>query len=407
MPERCNSLKTKIIKCFDRVNPNDKNNHLYKCKIDNCGRVLLGKQHTDLTAHIKNKHTDFFESNIRRSVIDPTEFAKKRLKFIQDLAEIIAIDGRSFKHLAGSGFKSLIADKLAVLIETGYDKGLTSPVYPAVRAHIKYQAREVMNRIKSEVNSKFVALMVDTASKNNKSFMGLSLQFVLDGLVVVRNIGIIELLDAHSSRNLMNTIMNRLNFLEIDRKQIIAITTDNAPNMSAMVKRFNVFEDEEDNEIENSETTSEGENSDFDNDDDASLMEIGDQESEAELDDLLDDNSETVSLIEKCLSNYALETLDINGIKCAAHTLQLAVRGTLKNSKHQSLINEFRNVCKFLRKPTNIRIMKEENIRIWIPRLDCETRWSSLYRMVCINNDESNNTNVHSIFLFFFLLLVG
>lgn len=107
------------------------------------------------------------------------------------------------------------------------------------------------------------------------------------------------------------------------------------------------------------------------------------KEDDTVLNELLDENQEFVAIIENQLSEYALETMNIYGIRCAAHTLQLAVHETIKNSMYGVLIKLFRDVCKYSRKPTNIRRVKNHGIDFSVLRLDVKTRWSSLYRLVC------------------------
>lgn len=395
MEKRTDSLKARVARYFVRIDPNDENNKLYQCQIEKCKRKCNGSQPSNLTVHVKLAHKEFFAKKIM-GAIDPKEFAIKRLKFIQNCAEVIAINGRAFKSLSDSGIRKLIAEKLNELKSAGYGKGLRAPAYTAVKQHIQYQAARIDEEIKKEVRGRFIALMVDTASRNNKTFMGLSLQYVLDGRVIIRCIGMSEIDDAHSSLNIKNIIMHRLNFFDINIKQVISITTDNAPNMIAMLKRFNTVVDEEENRED--EESGEDEESDGEEENDGNKHENEDSETDydehefmdlhlehqAELDEMLDDNREYVALVENCVNDLAKKTMIINGIRCAAHTLQLAVRDTLQESLYGSAIDRFRDICKFLRKPSSIRILKEQNIKIYLPRIDCSTRWSSLYRMVCI-----------------------
>lgn len=171
----------------------------------------------------------------------------------------------------------------------------------------------------------------------------------------------------------MNDIMNRMHFLDIGKRQIIGITTDNASNMIAMVKRFN----------RQSEHDVEAEEPVHDDSLSSDVSDESEKEDDTVLNELLDENQEFVAIIENQLSEYALETMNIYGIRCAAHTLQLAVHETIENSKYGDIIELFRDVCKYLRKPTNIRRVKQQGIDFSVPRIDVTTRWSSLYRMVC------------------------
>lgn len=65
---------------------------------------------------------------------------------------------------------------------------------------------------------------------------------------------------------------------------------------------------------------------------------------------------------------------NISGIRCAAHTLQLAVDDALKRTKHVScLISKARNLIKKLRSQTLIYLIKKQNLKK--PIIDCPTRW--------------------------------
>lgn len=397
MGKREDSLKEKVVQNFSLVSPkpHHKNKPHYKCNIGNCQSVINGGQPTNLTQHLKQKHKDFFEMIIKSSD-DPKSLPVKRLKFIQNCAEMISINGRAFKSLSDSGFKKLVGEELHTLRRTGYGRGLRGPEYTAVKRHIKHQAKRVKEEICKEVKEKFVALMVDTASRNNKTFMGLSLQYILDGRAVIRCIGMTEVTEEHSSLNLKNMIMHRLNEFGINLKQVLSITCDNAANMIAMLKRFNMLRDDEesDEEIESDEDdenagTQHNDVEEMDgepesDDESTDWMELDDEE-EAELDELLDDHDEYVKLVEKCVNDLAMKTMVINGIRCAAHTLQLGVRDALKLSRSAQFIGVIRDICKFLRKNKSVRELMHNNIYICLPRADCKTRWSSLYRMVSID----------------------
>lgn len=78
---------------------------------------------------------------------------------------------------------------------------------------------------------------------------------------------------------------------------------------------------------------------------------------------------------------FAGETLNINSIRCAAHTLQLAIMEALGIDEFDLLIRLARAVCKELRKDCNIHELEEKNIRFKFPRIDCKTRWNSIYIM--------------------------
>ena len=70
----------------------------------------------------------------------------------------------------------------------------------------------------------------------------------------------------------------------------------------------------------------------------------------------------------------------LRGLRCAAHTLQLAVDDALKQSSLKSDIAKARHVCKILRNPSIIVILKK--LKRKKPILDCVTRWHSTCDML-------------------------
>lgn len=76
----------------------------------------------------------------------------------------------------------------------------------------------------------------------------------------------------------------------------------------------------------------------------------------------------------------------INGIHCAAHTLQLAINsGIQKLGKPiQNVVKICRRVAKFMRLKSTAHALNSAGIPFTIPHLDNETRWCSTFIMVNI-----------------------
>ncbi|XP_064475529.1 zinc finger BED domain-containing protein 4-like [Ornithodoros turicata] len=70
----------------------------------------------------------------------------------------------------------------------------------------------------------------------------------------------------------------------------------------------------------------------------------------------------------------------LKGVRCAAHTLQLAVDDAMKKASVKGTIARAREVCKKLRCPTVMMMIKK--LRLRKPILDCPTRWLSTYDML-------------------------
>lgn len=318
---------------------------------------------------------------------------QKRLKLIQDWVEIVTVNSRSFAHLADSGFQKVVDDKLAELKNGGLSAGLEGPNFTAIKERISYLAGEVEKKIKEEVDGKFVSIMIDFATKHRRSIMGVSLQFVQNGKVVTRSIGMVQSIASNTGENVLDVLIDLLNSFGIKKSRIISITSDDARNLSTMVKILNEnLEHENDAADEHNAHSLENAHEhevfcDVNNIDDEIRRAIGesdDSDSDDELNDILDGDDDFETLIESLRNEYASHTIIVNGVKCAAHTLQLAVRDaladTVLNIGH--LIDLCRAVGKSLRKQSSQYLLEHNAIPYKSPRSECKTRWNSTYHMV-------------------------
>lgn len=389
------TLLDKVLKCFEKLSLGDGTE--YKCNIGNCTKVLNGKYSSNLLKHVRRVHENFFKSEIQARNNDLT-MQQKRLKLIQDWVEIVTVNGRSFLHLADSGFQKVADEKLAELDDAGLSAGLNAPNFIAIKENISYLADEVKKKIKEEINGKFVSLMIDFATKHRKSIMGVNC-IVKNGKIISRSIGMVQSLASNTCANVLNILIELLNSFGIEKSRVISITTDNAPNLTLMVKIFNENLEREKStpETHDMETNASAglPNLSHDyfsiNDIDDEIRQLvanchscEDSESDDELDAILNDEYDFEALIRSLGNKYGSHTTTVNGIKCAAHTLQLAVRDALgdKALNIKPVIELCRIVCKTLRTQSYLYILEENGFKIKSPRLDCLTRWSSMYNMV-------------------------
>lgn len=194
----------------------------------------------------------------------------------------------------------------------------------------------------------------------------------------------------------------------IDLHQIFTITTDNGSNMLKMIKEIQkqleelvITDASKNQEIAGQSIATQNDsintivNGTAINDDDAieqllmfdgvtddDIIELMyEREEYQELDGQHHQtlNEITVNLNGKCDTIWK-----INGINCAVHTIQLAIKDALNKmlNKHQNVIGLCRRISKILRLNKIQMILKEKDYRFKIPRLDVETRWSSTYLMV-------------------------
>jgi len=84
------------------------------------------------------------------------------------------------------------------------------------------------------------------------------------------------------------------------------------------------------------------------------------------------------------MNNSSVDTktlfIFVIGIRCVAHTLQLAVLDTLKHNSIDKLLSKVRILVRKLRNQTYIYLIKKEQLKL--PILDCLTRWHSTFDML-------------------------
>lgn len=395
-------LQSRVMAYFEQVT---EGSNFYNCLIDDkCCKQLNGTKKQNLVSHART-HREFFRVNFEIGAATQGDMPARRLEFIQYCTEIVTVNKQPFSALNWSGMRKLNQKTIKTLSDAGYGTGLNPPKCRAVKSHIGYLASEINAQIKSEVKGKFVSLMVDTAKKFHRSILGINLQFMLDSHIAIRSIGMIHLTSSHTAEHIANVIHERMEMFGISNSQLISITTDNASNMTAMIERFNeaynenVAESESsDSEVEDSnvagarcntnETYFQTSYSFLDKEELTGILRDVIQQMEFEnsedLSELLQVHPDFNVLLRDLEEIFAGETLNINSIRCAAHTLQLAIMDALGIDEFDLLVRLARAVCKELRTDSNITELRQNNIRFKIPRIDCKTRWNSIYIMVII-----------------------
>lgn len=365
----------------------------YQCKI--CNVNINGNKLYNLASHLKHVHEDNYNKISDRN---KETIQIKRLNLLQDLVEIIAVNGRPFSYILDSGFQSIIKKKVNKLNAAGCTLNLSDTNLPEVKKHLNEFANEARNVIKEQVKFRALSLIVDIVTKRGRSIFGVSIQYIFHGNLKVRSIGMIELLQSHTAKYLADMICCRLKTFEISLKQIVTITTDNGANVLKMVQEIDeILQDSITTQCDaNSsivQTATDIELSDLETDNEianviAELEELTDDEAlERLFDQVLLDNHENLlnAMTNQITNDFGLEVLyDITGVNCTAHTLQLAVKDALKklNHKHINVITLCRTIAKTLRMNSTECELKALGKIYRKPRLDIETRWCSVYTMV-------------------------
>lgn len=239
------TIVSRVLKYFTPVT-NQKDQ--YMCNF--CGKNINGKQPSNLTTHLKRSHKDIYDTKICIN----KNYAAKRLKLLQLCVEKVTINKEPFKNILKSAFQKLIAKKLDKLNAAGHSLNLTDKNLPEVKNHIRETASKIRDCIASEVKGRMISVMVDIASKFSRSVLGISIQYIKDGKHTIRTIVLIELTERHNADYIAELIYECLLSYKIEISQVVSLTTDNAANMLATVKRLNeIFESSDSNQEEEEE----------------------------------------------------------------------------------------------------------------------------------------------------------
>ncbi|XP_018376455.1 PREDICTED: uncharacterized protein LOC108769763 [Trachymyrmex cornetzi] len=220
---------------------------------------------------------------------------------------------------------------------------------------------------RKQLENNCVELVTVNGRPFNRSFLGVNIQYIKGTKIILRTLALKELQEKHTGEYIKTILKNVCFSFNISLDQIYSITTDNGANMLKAV-RILTYEDEDcDNNI-----LEENENN----------IDYNSEENEAneyEIDNL--SVFENINVIEDLTSNNETSILSLTGIRCAAHTLQLAVDDALKRAKSISqLILKARNLAKKLRTQTFIYLIRKQNLKK--PTLDCPTQWCSIIDML-------------------------
>ncbi|XP_071057018.1 uncharacterized protein [Onthophagus taurus] len=184
---------------------------------------------------------------------------------------------------------------------------------------------------------------MDACTRQRTNYFGINVQFVDDNdKICINTIAVKDTKAQHGSDFLKTLIIDVLREYDIKFQQILSIVTDNASNMKTTIDKLNL-----DESLQNHRS----------NDDNVDDEEI--------VIDLETEETEYIALASQ---------LKINHMRCAAHTLQLAIRDGLKEVHATQLIGKIRNIVVILRNPKIDGLLKRKAGKGAI--IDQSTRWA-------------------------------
>lgn len=373
---------------------------IYQCKL--CNEEKNGTKNSNLLGHLRLKHKEIYKKFVNNSDDQEDDLAIKRLKLLQHLTELVTVDKQQFSILLKPSFQKLVAEQLKELDIARIGINLSDKNLTEIKANIHETAAKIRRKISLEVKGKLVSTSIDAVQKNHRSVLGIFIQYIHNGVSKIRCIGMKELTQRHTGKYLSTVTKTCFAEYNVLLNQIVGLTTDNAGNMRALLRNMNcdlvadniitvtnniTVNQSNDNEIMASENC---------DDEIAQILHSLDEDDENEIIMLLSDNHiedgddweqtnlDESSLVQAIIQTTESEPIFINGVNCAAHTVQLAVKSALSelSTSHSNVINLARQVAKFLRKDSTRIEARNRLLTLIFPALDMDIRWSSIYRMV-------------------------
>lgn len=368
------------VKCFENTEDGR-----YKCLVDECNSSLSSS--SAAVRHLKNQHKNIVNS-IDSLKKEPTQDNLIEVKFKASpimvwnaIMQIIVFGAIPFTILKSKGFRYLLNPFTAAFRSAGlkYSVNRTN-----TQSKIEEKTEQVKQIIKKEVDGKMICLLLDIASRYNRSIFGINIAYFYNGKVRVRTIGMHSLKISQTARNLYDIVKSRLNEFGITIEQIFAVTTDNGKNLiklSKLIKSELSQSDQFDSDAEDEE-----EYDDYDDGEDENQATHNNDSDEQINEHLFDPEIFNEEYFRDLLLNVRKEfncSYDglFNGITCAAHGLHLVVIKSLNLCADMDpLILKCRTLVKKLRTPSLRGALHENGKRSAL--LDVKTRWSSIYNMV-------------------------
>ncbi|XP_064472544.1 uncharacterized protein LOC135387057 [Ornithodoros turicata] len=348
----------------------DRESNTSRCQIEGCNFDMKGDHAANLERHIQRIHPDIYESHMlskprsskrqqdatgcpsnKRSASQQsleevirrkaTKSAVSKASIVSACVELVTTNGRPFQLMEDSGFRNLLNPLIEI---AGGGFAINSK---NIRTEVREVAAKTRQHISESLRSRLFSLKIDCATRMDRAVLGINAQYIENGKIVVQTLAMKELYERHTAQYITLQVQDVLARYELGVNQVYSLTTDNGSNM---LKAASLLNDE-------------------------SSRAAGDYDDASTSDDISMDIDE-----EFCLTGEHQDVRQIHSIRCAAHTLQLAVNDALKHGMTIDIFAKCRNISKKLRTQTLMSLIRK--LKLKKPILDCVTRWMSTVIML-------------------------
>ncbi|CAH0389158.1 unnamed protein product [Bemisia tabaci] len=138
-------------------------------------------------------------------------------------ATSVTIDARPFTIVQDVGFR-LVFDPILEALPAAKKFAISADT---VREFIRPKAQKLKAKLKKELNGRVLSLKVDRVSRLNRCFLGVNVQYIENGQVCIRTLGVPELTGRHTGENLRDVIIEVSEEYDINIKKVYTSTTNN------------------------------------------------------------------------------------------------------------------------------------------------------------------------------------
>ena len=230
------------------------------------------------------------------------------------------------------------------------------------------EAIKQKEELKKSLKGRFVFLKMDSCTRHRVNYFAINVRFVCENnKIVTKTLAVKDTKAHHTSEFLQVLVEKNLQEYELKKEQVLSVVTDNASNMISTTKLMNKTT-ESDRQLE--EHTGFRETDIFEMEEHSiETEEQTEFASDEHQHDSLDDLVETMSI-----------RFRIHHMRCAVHTLQLAIQDDLQEGHAAALIEKLRKLATSARTPKVDSILKRRAGKGAI--IDQATRWGSTYFII-------------------------
>lgn len=349
------------------------------CQVQSCkSHLLKSTKPSSLKRHLEHVHPEVYSNLFPQEVSAKKQIELDSYNTLQDSIELVTVNGYPFSLLNSSGMRGFIRSRLQPIRLNGNTLAINRL---DIVKNVAESSDIIRNRIKTELNGKTISVMFDMCTISTLATFGVNVNYMDNGNVISRSLGIIKIEKRHTAVNLADMLYDLLAKFEIPLSKVFSITTDTAKNATNTSEILNTV-------MANGAEMSMDEVPEqiiFDRcPEDEDLYFGSDIGNEEELKRVIENADHHTLLAEETaeLVSYKTDVELINKINCGIHVLQLAINGGISGSNAETIIAQVKKMCLLMRTQIVMIEIRKLGSKIILPPLDNTTRWNSKYLMV-------------------------